>query len=267
METDEIENDDGDDDNNNNNITTTVVEEDWSHLIDSKFCLSGDAYARHDDVEEFPLYNMTTTTTTTKASSPQCVLKIASVSSLSPIDMVNLSWGIDATGQRVWLGAKLFLHAIPILESYFVDKSIIELGTGTGLSGIAIDKLYKSIKSIILTDASDSALDLCRQNCNTNNVSNKIVVKKFVWGDDIEKSDIVPMSIDTIIATDVLYDINMWKLILQTSNQSLKRNGSLILSHIPRADIPLEERNKNKNCSIESIILEQAKDNGYTVED
>mmetsp|Transcript_3279 Transcript_3279/g.5661 ORF Transcript_3279/g.5661 Transcript_3279/m.5661 type:complete len:92 (-) Transcript_3279:34-309(-) len=53
----------------------------------------------------------------------------------------------------------------------------------------------------------------------------------------------------------------MWKPILETVTRSLKEKGALILSHVPRAALPAEFA-EQKKCSIEDIILVQARDYG-----
>ncbi|KAL7557869.1 hypothetical protein ACA910_010920 [Epithemia clementina (nom. ined.)] len=84
------------------------------------------------------------------------------VRSLTPLDMMNLSHGIhDATGNCVWTGAFLFLAALSsslllssssssttttmtmsttttsILQPYIQNRTILELGSGTGLAGLS----------------------------------------------------------------------------------------------------------------------------------
>jgi predicted nicotinamide N-methyase len=234
-------------------------EEDWSAFIQSSGdnSLTGNSFARHDCMEEFSLNGGGT------------VLKIASVAALSPIDMVNLSWGTnDATGHRIWLGAKLFLHAIPRLNEYFVGKSILEVGAGTGIAGIAIDKSLQ-VQQLILTDGSQSALDLCRRNCEANRVSDRVNTQRLCWGEALPvvacdgsvDSEVKCMPFDTMIAADVIYDLTMWCLILKTAKLSLRDDGFFVLSHCPRAAVPLEDA--RKGLTIEDILVQQAKEAGF----
>jgi predicted nicotinamide N-methyase len=274
-------NDDGD--HVDDNDSQKVEEEDWSDFLqsatgcDGADVLNDNGFARHDTVLEFPVLihknnatprELTTTTTTTGT------VKIACVKSLSPIDMVNLSWGTsDATGHRIWLGAKLFLHALSNTPSqvlvYLNDKKrILELGAGTGVVGIAVAKvLSTSATKIILTDSSTSALELCKKNCRTNLVNpetNNVEVTRLCWGDtlaSIRDQDTASV-FDTVIAADVLYDLKMWKPILQTASMSLSPVlGHFLLSHVPRAAIP--EDDARMGDSIEDIILHQASLYGF----
>ncbi|KAL3905767.1 MAG: hypothetical protein SGARI_004305 [Bacillariaceae sp.] len=229
-------------------------EEDWSAFIPisgGDNILTGGCYARHDCITEFALHNN------------GIVLKIASVSALSPLDMINLSWGTnDATGHRIWLGAKLFLHAISQLKNHFEHKRVLEIGAGTGIAGIAVDRSL-TVKEIVLTDGSESALNLCRQNCEVNHVSDRVVVEKLSWGDALPSrhGKMDAMKFDTILAADVLYDLEMWPLILKTAKRSLDDAGIIVLSHIPRAAVPLAEAKQGH--TIEDILLRQAKETGF----
>jgi predicted nicotinamide N-methyase len=236
---------------------TAIEEEDWSDILATSNSSSIDdaGFARHDALDEFSLPMMLSSCD----PEDRCVVKIASVSSLSPLDMINLSWGThDATGHRIWLGAQLFLSAIPRMVPYLEAKSVLELGAGTGITGTAVAKTV-AISHIVITDASLSALELCRMNCHDNQVGQHVQIKKLCWGDTL--NDNVDTRFDTVIAADVLYDLNMWQPLLETASGSLNQDGILILSHVPRAAIPPQEAKKGR--SIEDIILHQATSFGF----
>ncbi|CAJ1940180.1 unnamed protein product [Cylindrotheca closterium] len=204
-----------------------LVEEDWSEIMISH--LSG-GFAQHKK-EEFQLSNGS-------------IVHIASAPSLTPMDMVDLSWGRnDATGHCIWTGARFFLDIlIPALGQLFIDRSILELGSGTGLVGIAIAKLFQ-LKELILTDASESALELCRYNCALNEGSIIIGVEELTWGESLltcnDEQSSTLRTFDTVLATDVLYDIAAWEPLLVTASKSLNaNNGVFLVSHVPRAALP-----------------------------
>jgi predicted nicotinamide N-methyase len=220
-------------------VTKDVQEEDWSDIMTSD--LSAGSFARHDDVQDICLPD-------------GILLKIASAASLSPLDMMDLSWGThDATGHCIWMGAKLFLQALPKLQVVYLFSDahcrILELGSGTGLAGIAVAKTQEANDTslqqlhIVLTDNSDSALALCRHNCKINGVAQKVRVEFLSWGNTLlSSSTTTPRSsshdFDIVLATDVLYDIGAWEPLLQTVTNSLREKGHLILSHVPRAALP-----------------------------
>mmetsp|Transcript_29391 Transcript_29391/g.70681 ORF Transcript_29391/g.70681 Transcript_29391/m.70681 type:complete len:279 (+) Transcript_29391:133-969(+) len=226
------------------------AEEDWSGIMTSN--LSG-GFAQHQK-EEFLLTNGS-------------VVNIASAPALTPMDMIDLSWGRnDATGHCIWTGARFFLDILsPALGRFFIDRSILELGSGTGLAGIAIAKLFE-VKELILTDASDSALELCRHNCTLNDGSTTIGVEELSWGESLStckeesKEQTTSRTFDTVLATDVLYDIAAWEPLLVTASKSLKAvDGVLLVSHIPRAALP-------DGCvaeSLESYLIQVASQNNF----
>ena len=208
-----------------------VEEDDWSEIMSSH--LSG-GFAQHQK-EEFQLSNGS-------------VVHIASAPSLTPMDMVDLSWGRnDATGHCIWTGARFFLDIVLLTElgQLLINRSILELGSGTGLVGIAIAKLFK-VKELVLTDASGSALELCRYNCTLNDGIMDIGVEELTWGESLStckeetsKEQSTSRTFDTVLATDVLYDLAAWEPLLLTAYKSLKPDdGVLIVSHVPRAALP-----------------------------
>jgi methylase of polypeptide subunit release factors len=124
--------------------------------------------------------------------------------------MVNLSQGShDATGHKVWMGAYMFVEAIAkdeFLQSLFRMKCVLELGCGTGVAGLALlDESENAPASIVFTDSNPASLELCRQNCLRNLSANdkRYSVARLHWGSAIGRDSFF----DTILATDVLYDI------------------------------------------------------------
>lgn len=224
--------------------TEENAEEDWTGIMGSNLAGGFPQNQR----EEFRLSNGS-------------VIQISSAPSLTPMDMMDLSWGRnDATGHCIWTGARFFLDILSLaLEHSFVHRSVLELGSGTGLAGIAVAKLFDTTE-LVLTDASDSALELCRYNCALNNVGTTICVEELSWGNSISqnneesKNEAIPKTFDTVFATDVLYDIAAWEPLLVTASMSLKADGVLLVSHIPRAALP----DGCKAESLESYLIEVA---------
>ena len=83
----------------------------------------------------------------------------------------------------------------------FRNKDVLELGSGTGVAGLAASVV--GAKSVVMTDL-NQLLPLLQQNIRQNaNVINKntiVVAKEFIWGQDL----IMPNSV--VICSDVLYD-------------------------------------------------------------
>eukprot|EP00980_Cylindrotheca_fusiformis_P005902 scaffold1242_cov123-Cylindrotheca_fusiformis.AAC.11 len=216
-----------------------IIEEDWSDVMTSD--LSG-GFAQHE-TQEFHLTD-------------NSIIRIASAPSLTPIDMMDLGSGThDATGHCVWTGARFFTQ-IPTesLQPYFTNKRILELGSGTGLAGIAISRLFFP-KELVLTDSSSSALELCRHNCGINNLDSANV-QPLTWG-----ASFLSTIFDTVFATDVLYDIEAWVPLLKTAYLSLGKDGIFILSHVPRAVLP----EYSLGDSLESHLISVAAQHHFTL--
>lgn len=202
---------------------STSEEEDWSGLISS---LNG--FAEHA-VEIVPLPSI--------GGQASSSIQLKCVTALTPLDMMSLSGGDhDATGSKVWMGARFFVLTIPRVKSLVAhDKTVLELGSGTGFSGISVMKLCRPSR-LVLTDGDDGSVKLCRDNCDLNQL-NSIVVCRLDWSDSQ-----LDETFDTIIATDVIYDASLVGPLLSAVERHLSRDGTFLLSHIPRASLPRESK-------------------------
>lgn len=220
------------------------VEEDWSSVMSSETT----GFAQHE--------------TRNVQISPSRTLSIACVPSLSPLDMMNLSHGNhDATGHRIWMGAYLFIEAFArheYLKSLFRARSVLELGCGSAVSGLALlNASNDSALSMLFTDSDPAALELCKRNCSHNLRSNdrRYSIDTLLWGDSLDSLH------DTVLATDVLYDISSLNPMLQTVSCTLKLNGHFVMAHIPRASLP-GEANVGTAEKLEAFMMQQAQKYG-----
>jgi ribosomal protein L11 methylase PrmA len=203
---------------------------------------------------------------------------IECVEALTPVDMMSLSSGTnDATGFRVWTGAVLLIASLDTLVEDFKGKRVLELGCGTGIGGIALMLSQHATPAFLcFSDADQNALKLCRRNCELNGLEEvderllqnlcsftkkSFSIMQLTWGTTIP-STIPARSMDTVVATDILYDIEMLSSILQTTMACLKPGGSFVLSHIPRASCP-EHHQPDEN--LESFIVQQAELHGLVL--
>lgn len=197
------------------------------------------------------------------------------VESQTPLDMVNFGHGIhDATGNCVWSGAFLFIEALHLLEDYFRGRSVIELGSGTGVGGISLlcsSPLYHA-SHVTLTDADPNALEVCRRNCQHNHLSeSSYSVHELIWGTPVPEAIWTARGrykpddyFDTVFATDVLYDIGSLPALFQTAVECLgPSGGSFLLSHVPRACYSSLHPPVG---NLEESIIEQARLYGFGLE-
>ena len=201
------------------------------------------------------------------------------VEALTPLDMTNLGSGIhDATGHCVWTGAFLLIESLNALSVYFHGKSVVELGCGTGIGGIALlCSRCASPSHVVLTDADPDALELTNRNCNHNKlISTCYTVAELTWGnpvDELRRStspSVSTRAFDTVVATDVLYDIGLLPALFQTAVDCLSsfelrdQRGIFVLSHVPRACYS-SEHPPVKN--LEEYIVEHAKEYGFELKE
>lgn len=173
---------------------------------------------------------------------------------------------------------KPYFQLLQLRKDLFHEKKVLELGAGTGASLISLglasmvttsgrhgtDITQESVvpSLLTLTDNDPVALSLCQINCDANLSCTGIdyQVVKLEWGkehlDNVTKTSttgtiIEESSQDTIIATDVLYDLSALKPLMETASLLLKTGGHFVLSHIPRASV--------EDCELKDITqaLEQ----------
>ena len=166
--------------------------------------------------------------------------------------------GADGTYAMPWPAGEHLAKRIssPSFETHIQDsKTVVELGAGTGLCGLAFAaaataKLAKrkgDLKkmSILFTDM-PSAIDLLQYNLDINKdrlcsqlEPGNFCAKTLVWGK--ESRDIVPDGVDLIIGSDLLYNVSLFQDLcatIQSIDASMK--AKILLS--VRWRKPQEER-------------------------
>ena len=223
--------------------------------------------------------------------------KIECIEPSSPLDIINRSQSLqqyDATGHCVWTGAFLLISCIQQVfdvihhHQFHNDDhqeengiTMIELGCGTGIGGLSITlasiddngtststtkERRKRITQCTFTDYDPAVLNVCHRNCELNGFieNDSFITRELTWGcnDDNPKE-----TFDLILATDVLYDIDLLPplfntastLLSSSSNTSEEKSGLFILSHVPRACY----NDNNPPQAIENLeqyIIDQARD-------
>jgi SAM-dependent methyltransferase len=279
-----------------------VVEEDWSNygtVESTASCMTG-----YSNFQRVTLELMPKAEDQVGNSIMRCPLHLDCIENLTLIDIMNLYNGVeDATGNKVWMGARLFIEAFavirleyagvnnsdPIIASHvevlhnwrrrlFNGKRIMELGCGTGASGLSLlrvlhyadadqqrnenSKMLQESRihvprprSVALTDADPNALKLCRQNFELNfsnseecaskngglepphgSFGKDTVIEELIWGAQ-HVPDGYKGTIDTVLATDVLYDLSALQPLVESASALLKPGGYFVLSHVPRAAV------------------------------
>uniref|UniRef100_A0A7S4EIU3 Uncharacterized protein n=1 Tax=Pseudo-nitzschia australis TaxID=44445 RepID=A0A7S4EIU3_9STRA len=142
---------------------------------------------------------------------------------------------------------------------------------------------------VVFTDNDVESLELCRSNCELNHLDPRDYSHQLLWWGSQEdmqqqqeekESDESPPqllekhSFDTVLATDVVYDLKMIAPLLQTVEFLLKKptttvvadvdenenknetegGGHLILSHVPRFCIPRKQDDNDNNLVVNDDV-------------
>uniref|UniRef100_A0A0N5A2G4 Methyltransferase-domain-containing protein n=1 Tax=Parastrongyloides trichosuri TaxID=131310 RepID=A0A0N5A2G4_PARTI len=135
------------------------------------------------------------------------------------------------TGLSSWQAASILASYILYdvefnLKHNFRDKKILEIGSGCGLTGIAI-KIFNNPSFINLTDGNEIVLKQLEYNVQVNDLSfesDNIAVSYLNWEEEY-RDDII---YDYIIAADVVYDPSILSSLLKTISKLLQSNTSAV---------------------------------------
>ncbi len=123
-------------------------------------------------------------------------------------------------------------------------KTVLELGAGTGISGIALG--LNSDCRVIFTDYEEYSCRLCRHNCEINDLHDFDTIAAD-WRDFPE----IDENIDIVICSDVLYEKKQVLPLFNVLNNFLQKGLPVYLADPGRAYI--------------GQFLQLVKDNGYSI--
>ena len=114
------------------------------------------------------------------------------------------------TGCAVWEAGLVLAELAVAHPERFAERSCLELGCGTGLSGILISR--QRPKRLVLTDGNSETLDNLRFNLAVNAVAvdtadAAVLCSHFNW--EVEPDSIaleILADVDVVVAADILYD-------------------------------------------------------------
>ncbi len=136
----------------------------------------------------------------------------------------------------------------------FESKSVVELGSGCGLLGIAIAK-YVECKEIVLTDYNDAVLENLKENISLNIKENKpITIMKLDWTSECNDNK----TYDIVIGSELIYKGGPIKELVKTIKRLLSKEGICILS-MPKKRMMTElftSYIEEENLQIEGALLD-----------
>ncbi|VEU44198.1 unnamed protein product [Pseudo-nitzschia multistriata] len=160
--------------------------------------------------------------------------------------------------------------------------------TTVGTNKIAVEKSddgdIDGCCHVVFTDNDRESLELCKSNCELNGLDERDYSHRLLWWgpqdqnqqenreeeeSPLQSTPLEQHSFDTVLATDVVYDLKMIAPLFQTVEFLLRKpvrqgcdkpsaegseGGHLILSHVPRFCIPRQDRDEagvepgNESC-------------------
>lgn len=127
------------------------------------------------------------------------------------------------TGVSVWQSGKALAAYMESLgPNFWRDKSVIELGCGTGLGSIVAH--YLGAKRVLATDGNSDVVELARENIlkNTLNCSRMLTATRFHWGDQVPQD--AEEGWDFVIGSDLTYNGQIWIQLADAASTLLESN-------------------------------------------
>ncbi|KAM0884526.1 hypothetical protein ACQ4PT_030920 [Festuca glaucescens] len=120
----------------------------------------------------------------------------------------------DLTGQLVWPGAVLMNTYLSEHPETVKGRSIIELGSGIGITGILCSRFCKEV---VLTDHNDEVLEIIKKNIelqsSSENAEAVLTAEKLEWGNNDHISNIMkehPVGFDLIVGADIYLSFQLF---------------------------------------------------------
>ncbi|KAI8618390.1 hypothetical protein BC830DRAFT_1079248 [Chytriomyces sp. MP71] len=93
----------------------------------------------------------------------------------------ELPFGEAAFGWQTWAGGALFALLLECGQVDIGSHSVLELGCGTGIVGIAASKLHLPPSHVTMTDFQATILENAARNARANNCSAALTVRALDW--------------------------------------------------------------------------------------
>ncbi|KAL3497679.1 hypothetical protein ACH5RR_040411 [Cinchona calisaya] len=135
-------------------------------------------------------------------------------------DICDSVTGRALTGSWIWDSAIVLSHWMSTqakLNFDFTNKTVLELGAGTGLPGLTAARLGAS--RVILTDI-EPLIPVLKKNVEVNGLEDRVVVCQLVWGSDELPSQLSELGqFDLVLLSDVFFDAAEMAALAKTLNK------------------------------------------------
>ncbi|XP_078588870.1 protein N-lysine methyltransferase METTL21A-like [Branchiostoma floridae x Branchiostoma japonicum] len=159
----------------------------------------------------------------------------------------------EEVGYKVWHAGEAFCEYLEGGKLDLVDKTILELGAGTGIVGIVASLMGADVT---LTDLKEVLWNL-EENVrrNTEGCRHTPKVLELTWGRGLDRfSD---KSYDFIIGTDIIYFEELHRDLIFTIKQLCRPHTRVLLCHYPRW--PSRDKRFLELLQKDFVIVDQCK--------
>lgn len=168
----------------------------------------------------------------------------------------------DLTGQLVWPGAVLMNTYLSEHPETVKGRSLIELGSGIGITGILCSRFCKEV---VLTDHNDEVLEIIKKNIEMQSCSGNadavLTAEKLEWGNHDHLSNIIekhPVGFDLILGADICFQQASIPCLFDTVEKLLRMQANkcrFILAYVSRTKV------------MDALVLKEAEKRGMLVEE
>ncbi|XP_010271830.1 PREDICTED: protein N-lysine methyltransferase METTL21A [Nelumbo nucifera] len=157
----------------------------------------------------------------------------------------SASTDYDLTGQLVWPGAMLLNNYLSKNSDMLQGCSVIELGSGVGITGIFCSRFCREV---VLTDHNDEILKILNKNIELSvssgscNSCSGLVAEKLEWGNSDHINHIIQRhsrGFDLVLGADICFQQSSVPLLFDTVEKLLRLKGEgqckFILAYVSRA--------------------------------
>lgn len=158
----------------------------------------------------------------------------------------------EISGTRLWAGSHGLATYLLEHPDLVQDKNMLELGAGTGIGAMMSCRLGAA--KITSTDGDVSVVEILRHNFQQNNC--QADGKYLFWGEETSIRPFKDLLPDIVIAGDVLYKAALIEPFFNTIKELATTHVTVILCHIPRADVThqvIQKRIQQFGFQIQSI--------------
>lgn len=177
--------------------------------------------------------------------------------------------GTYGTGATVWPASMVLLKYLEKNPGLVSNKSVVDLGAGTGLTSIAAAVL--GAKHVVCTDGTDCVVQLAQDNVNQvpGDISSIIDVRKYWWGDGSFQNE----TFDVVLVSDcVLPKLYPIAPLVAAFDDLLGRDSVAIVSYEHRYFPDYDPRDKFRELAEElgltiRVVPLTEQDPVYSVDD